>query len=338
MLASLTSLASSGAEPVPAGSALAADDRPDGSLADLIVEDIRHGADYYTAAANALRISGYPLRPFVAFRLPTLAVVQSHMSQVAVALLLYALAVITLFAWSQRLGDAFPRFTPRAVATMLAAAGLMSALDADMVARHDVWAGLLVALSLAARRPGRWVTAVALGLSAMLIRETTVLYVAIMTGAAMLDGQRREAAGWIVAIMLFAIVLGVHANAVEAVVRPLDQVSTGWSGMLGFGFAVTSIVRTTALSLAPPALGALAVALALAGWATWRDPLATRALATLLGYVMLLSFFGGPDDRAWGFIVAPIALVGLAFVPDMIRDLARAALDRRRITVTRTAS
>jgi len=34
-------------------------------------------------------------------------------------------------------------------------------------------------------------------------------------------------------------------------------------------------------------------------------------------------------------MVAPLSLIGLAFVPDALRDLFRQALDRRRITVTK---
>lgn len=327
MLASLTALV------VPAGAV--ADSQADELIYDSIVADLRHGADYYVAAASALRTGDHPLRPFLTFRLPTLAVVQSWISPVVAALLLYALALLTLLSWWVRLGDAFPRLPPRAFATLLATAGMVSAVNAELIAFHDIWAGLLIALSLAARRPGRWATAAALGLSATLIRETAGLYVAIMAGVALLDGERREAAGWFAALGFAAIVLFFHAQAVAGVVRPLDQPSPDWAGMLGFGFAIEAVVRTTALALAPPAIGAIAAGLALAGWAAWRDPLATRALATLLAYLMLLSFVGRPDTIHWAFLIAPIAPIGLAFLPDAILDLRRAALDRRRVTVTR---
>lgn len=337
LLASLTALVTPAPPPVSIDAAAVAEDRADDLLYEAIVDDLRHGAEYYTAAANALRSSGYPLRPFVAFRLPTLAIVQSWVSPVAAALLLYTLALVTLWAWWKRFGDAFTRARPRMIASLLAAAGMASAIQGELAAFHDIWAGLLIALSLAVRRPGRWVTAVAIGLCAMLIRETAALYVAIMAGVALVEGERREAGGWIAALGILAIVVVLHAQAVAGVVRPLDQPSPGWSGMLGFGFGIKALVLTTAAALLPAALGALLAGLSLAGWAAWRDPLATRALATLIGYVLLLSLFGRTDTFYWAFLVAPIAFVGLAFVPDAIRDLLPAALDRRRVTVTRTA-
>lgn len=315
-----------------------ADEHGAATLYELVVEDLRHGADYYTATANTLRIHGEPLHPFTAIRLPTLAVIQSRMSPVVAALFLYALALATLLVWWQRLGDALPRLLPRAIATLLAAIGMTGAVAGEWVALQDIWAGLLIALSLAARRSESWVTAAALALSAMLIRETAALYAVVMAAAALVEGRRREALGWGIAIGLFAAIFAFHAQAVAAVVRPLDQPAATWIWIQGFGFAVHSVIVSSGLALAPAVLGALAVGLALAGWAAWRDPLATRALATLLGYLLLLSFVSRPGDGDWAFLITPILPIGLAFLPDAMRDLIRTALDRRRITVTRTAS
>ncbi|OWK32451.1 hypothetical protein [Sphingomonas mucosissima] len=303
-----------------------------------IVDDLRHGDDYYTATARALRSAGAPLQPFHVFRLPTLAVLQAKVSQVSAALLLYALALLSLFAWWKRLADAVPRFPARPIALLLAAVGVTSAVLGHLVATHDLWAGLIVSLSLASRKPGRWITAAALGLSAALIRETAALYVVVMLVLALLEGQRREAAGWAGALALFAVAVVLHAQAVASVTGPLDQSLAAWSGASGFGFAVRAVASATALSLLPPALGAIAVALSLAGWSAWRDPLAARALATIVVQLLSMSFLAGPDTADWAFLIAPIAPIGLTFFPDALRDLSRAALDRRRITVTRTSA
>ena len=75
--------------------------------------------------------------------------------------------------------------------------------------------------------------------------------------------------------------------------------------------------------------------LALAGWTAWADPLATRVAATLFAYAALLATTGRLDTFYWGLLTAPALLIGLAFVPDGIRDLLGPALDRRRITVRR---
>lgn len=300
-----------------------------------IVSGVRHGGDYYDVAAHALRAGDYPLRPFVTFRLPTLAVVQAQVPPPLLPFLLYALAAGVAAAWFVRLRGEFLRPPPLAVAIVLLLGGMAAFVQGELATFHEVWAGLLVALGLAIRRGDRWVEAVALGLIAMLIRETAALYVAIMLGLALLQGRRREAAGWATTLAVFAVVIVLHARAVEQVVRPLDPASPGWAGMLGFGFFVKTMTLSTALALFPTALAALLVGLALFGWAAWRSDTALRVLATLAGYALLLSLFGRVDTFYWGLMVAPVLLIGLSFVPDALRDLAAAAREWRRITVTR---
>jgi hypothetical protein len=93
----------------------------------------------------------------------------------------------------------------------------------------------------------------------------------------------------------------------------------------------------TGAQLLPPALAAILVALALFGWASWRDPLALRALATFCGYALVISLFARLDTFYWGLIIAPAFLVGLSFVPDALRDLWVRARDKRRVVVTQVA-
>lgn len=337
LLACLMSLASPGPTASLAGGVLDAEDRSHELMYGSVVDDLRHGASYYDAMARALRTGDYPLRPFLVFRLPSLAVLQSWVNPVAAALLLYSLALVALAAWWPNLRLAMRGKQACAVAIIALAAGMASAVKGDFVVLHETWAGILIALSLAARTPDRWVTAAAIGLCAMLIRESAALYVVIMASVALLEGKRREAAGWAATLGLFAIVLAIHAEAVADVVRPLDQVWTQWGGTLGFGFAIKAAVLSSGLSLLPEAVGAVLAGLALLGWAAWRDPAATRALATVVGYLLMLSFFGQAETFYWGFLLAPLLLLGLAFVPDALRDLSLAALDRRRFTVTRVS-
>ena len=279
--------------------------------------------------------SDYPLKPFVTVRLPTLARVQASVPHGVVVLLLYVLAAAVALAWYVRLAPVFARTPPRIVAMALLAGGLMAFVQRDLIAFHEIWAGLFVALSLAVYRPAAWLPSVAFGLAAALIRETAGLYLALMAILALLGGQRREATGWLVAGAILALVLAAHAHAVAAVVRPLDPASPGWSGQLGFGFFVRTMTVSTALALAPLWLAAPLVGLALFGWAAWHDPLGLRVALLLAAYAVVLSLFGRLDTFYWGLLVAPLLLVGLAFVPDGVRDLFAGLSDRRRITVKR---
>jgi hypothetical protein len=314
-----------------------AEDQADVVLYQTIVEQVRGGGDYYAVTAQALRSGDYPLRPFVTFRLPTLAAVQARLPEPGTVALLYLLAAAVAFAWWTRLALAFGRAPPRFVALLLLGGGMLVFVQAELRYFHEIWAGLLIALSLALRRPGRWVEAVAFGLAATLVRETAALYVGVMAAAAWIEGERREALGWTFAAGVLAVVVAAHALAVAQVIRPLDPVSPGWAGMLGFGFFVRTMTLSTALNLPPLWLAAPLVGLALFGWAAWADPLATRALAMFAVYAVLLGMAGRADTFYWGLLVAGPLLIGLAFVPDAARDLLGAATSgrRRRITVTR---
>ncbi len=313
----------------------ASDGSSDVMLYETIVENVRHGGDYYAVAADAMRAGDYPLKPFVTFRLPTLAKVQASVPHAMVVVLLYILAAAVAVAWYARLAGAFTRVPPRVVAMALLGGGLLVFLQSDLLAFHEVWAGLFIALSLAVYRPGSWLPSVAFGLAAALIRETAGLYLVLMAVLAFVGGQRRETIGWLVAGGILALVLAAHAHAVAEVVRPLDPASPGWSGRLGFGFFVRTMTLSTALALAPLWLAAPLVGLSLFGWAAWRDPLGLRVLVLLVAYAAVLSVFGRLDTFYWGLLVAPLLLVGLAFVPDGVRDLLAAVLDTRRITVKR---
>ncbi|MDY7524654.1 hypothetical protein [Sphingomonas sp. 10B4] len=336
LLATLLALASPGPPPVSHTPASRADDQRDVMLYETIVQGIRGGGDYYSVTAQALRTGDYPMRPFVTFRLPTLAVVQAALPRLATMALLYALVAGVGYAWYLRLGGVFNRPAPRLIALALLASGLMAFVQSDLVAFHEIWGGLLIALSLAVRREDKWIEAVAIGLIAMLIRETAALYVGVMVLFALAEGRRREAIGWAATLGVLAIVVALHAHAVAMVVRETDPASPGWAGLLGFGFFVKTMQISTALDLAPLWIAAPLVGLALFGWSAWRSPLALRALGVFIAYALLLALFGRVDTFYWGLMIAPTLLIGLAFAPDGLRDLIAAAREpRRKIIVTR---
>jgi hypothetical protein len=332
---SLTALASPGPPPVSHDPKQRAEDEADVVLYESIVAGVRGGGEYYAVTAQALRTGNYPLKPFVTFRLPTLALLQAALPHEVTIALLYALAVGVMLAWFVRLRPALARPPPMMIALGLLAGGMVAFVQPELASFHEVWAGLLIALSLALRRPERWVESVAVGMMAMLIRETAGLYVGIMAVLALAGGHRREAIGWFATIAVFAVVIAFHAHAVAQVVHKIDPASPGWVGMLGFGFFVKTMTLSTALNLATPWLAALLFGLALFGWSAWNDGLGLRALTVFAGYGALLALFGRTDTFYWGLMVAPTILIGLVFVPDGLRDLVAAVLDKRRIIVTR---
>lgn len=340
LLVSFTAIVSPGPPPVQkvtSGGIAKIDDRADVLFYQSVVAGLRGGGDYYQVAADQQRASGYPMRPFVTMRLPTLAVVQAALPDWATIALLYALVAAVLYAWLLRFRPMFARTPPLIIALVLVGCGSLVYVRADLAPFHEIWAGLLIALSLALWQPDKWLAAVAIGACAMLIRETAALYAIVMLGMAVVSDRRREAIAWFVALSLLAIVVAAHAYAWGLVARADDPTGPGWSGLLGFGFFVKTMTLLTALDAFPLAIGAPLVILALFGWAVLPDAIGLRALAVFGAYALLIALFCRTDTYYWGLLIAPAILAGLAFVPDGLRDLARVALDRRRVTVTRTA-
>lgn len=324
------------------GSPPAADGGPGGgAVSDLalyegVVAGMRSGGGYYEVAADQLRALGYPLRPFLTFRVPTLAVVQAALPPLLAPVLMIALAVAAGFAWLARLiGDGLARAPALVAAAILLAAGLVAFVQWPLWPFHEFWAAPLVALSLTIRRPGLWLSAVAIGLAATLIRETAALYLLVMAGFAWIEGQRREAVGWAAALGLFAVVLGCHAWAASHAAGPLDPQSAGWAGLNGPGLFVRAVWQSSAFQLLPLWAAAPVIALAAFGWAAWAHPAAARVAATIAAYALVMSLFARLDTFYWALMVTPLLPVGLVFVPDSLRDLAVQAMDRRRVRVQR---
>lgn len=305
------------------------------SMYEGVIEGLRAGGDYYTLTAEAFRAGDYPLKPFVTFRLPTHAVVQAAMPPVVSVAMLYLLAVGVACAWWVRLRPVIVRPRARWSAAILLAAGLVTFVQGGLVSFHELWAAQLIALTLAIRTPERWLPSIALGLIAMLVRETAALFALVMAFCAWREGSGREAGGWGVALIVFGLVLAAHAWAVAGVVGPLDPASPGWAGLNGPGFFVRALVTSTVLQVLPLVLAAPLVVLAIVGWSAWRDPLAERALLTFAGYAAAIAIFARADTFYWALMPAPVLLVGLVFAPDGVRDLGAALLDRRRVRVQR---
>jgi hypothetical protein len=314
---------------VPVRSGNAQEDVADVLLYDRIVADVRAGRDYHEAAADAQRAGDYPLRPFVTMRLPTLAWVQAALpGRAASTILLHLLIVGAAAAWAWRLRSLGARPTQVAIGALLVLAGSTTLRLPELLSWHEGWAALLVALSLAVRGERRFGLAIALGLAAVLIREHAVVYPAMMAAAALLSRRSREAACWSAAIALFALFLLWHAGQVLAVTLPTDGASPGWASGGGWSFVVTMIQLTGPLRLFPQPLAALLVPLAMLGWAGWRTAIGARAALMLAAYLLAFALFGRIDNFYWGFLVAPLILLGLLFAPRALRDLGTNAFAR----------
>lgn len=297
-------------------------------LYDRIATRVASGEHYYRAAAEELRDNNYPLKPFVAFRLPTLTMVAAATGRPALLLAQYLLFAAMIAAWWFRLEGQFADKGRRISAVMLAAAGVAVAVSGKYVLLHELWAGTLIALSLALHRPGRWGWSIAAAGLALAIREMALPYVLLMAAFAVYRRDWRESAAWTLLVLLFAAGMAWHAGEVARVVLLSDPPSPGWATFGGWPGLLRTFHLAGPLRWLPQEVGAAAIMLALFGWASWKSPTGLAATLMYLGYALAFMLFGRANNFYWGLMVTPAFLIGLAFLPQAFADLASAARAR----------
>lgn len=288
-----------------------------------VLRRVEAGESYYTAVAAEHRVHNYPLKPFVAVRLPTLMQFVAATGAPAALLLGMLVGIAAIWAWWARM-RAEPDLPAYArIAALLVAANLWQLVEREWVLIHEVAAGALIALALALYRPARpWAT-MAIVAIALSIRET-VLPVAMLFGVlALFDRDWRAMAGWLALGLLFLGGLAVHASALAAVVTPADAASPGWSGLGGWGTYVAFVRDTSILRFTPSWVAALLVPLALLGWASWKSRLGLAGLAIQAIYALLFMLAARPDNFYWGMLVVPTLFIGLVFAPAALLGLVR---------------
>ncbi|HEU4499944.1 MAG TPA: hypothetical protein VFR60_11480 [Sphingomicrobium sp.] len=288
-----------------------------------IIAGVEAGGDYYAVAAEAQRNNHYPLKPFFTFRLPTLATVYAMAGERVMIVPIWLLCAGLMFVWWIKLKPFLP-IPLIATAMFLIAGGIGGMLQPQTGLFHESWAALLLALMVTIRRPENPWPAIIVGGLSLMIRELALPMILAMGGLALLERRWREAAGWALVVVLFGIYMTLHAQWVSEVVRPNDPASPGWSRLLGAQFALKSIAKVTFGIRMPDAVSAGLLLLSLFGWASVKTGWALRATLLLAGYGAMLALFARADTFYWALIPAPLAFVGLAFLPKALSDLAEA--------------
>lgn len=292
-----------------------------------IVERVREGENYYVVTGDELFTHGYPVKPFLTWRLPTAAwLIASMPNNIVAVVLMRMLAVAVGFAWIWRLRS-LVGIWPKVVASgLLFASGLIGCAAPNGIFFQETWAMLLISGALAVRTERTWVWSVLLGTLAMLFRELALPLGCAMLACAFFERRRAETLGWAAGIALFAVALTLHAIAVNNTPVPtVARASQGWLVLGGWSFVLSASQWNVLAALLPKAAVPVMVPLALLGLAAWNDRLGNR-IALMIGmYVGAFLVVGRPDNDYWGLIYAPFIPLGLYFAPAALRDLWRMA-------------
>lgn len=299
-----------------------------------VVARLRGGGNYYAFIVAEQRQAGYPVRPGLTVRLPSLAMIQATLGPFGTRLAALGLLLAVLAAWWRRLSaQPVPR---RRAACAAVFAGSALALNPEYLPVHELWAGLLIALALALYRPpgeqprrmADWLPALLCSALALAIREHSLPFALLLTAFAWWRGPRAEALAWSALITLFVVAVMAHLQAVAPQVLPGDIPSPSWFTFRGLGGVVSPVVLSTGLYALPHWLAGPVVILAFAGWLGWESPTGRLGAALFLGYAILFAIAGRASNFYWGLLLAPGLFVGLAFAPGAVKSLFRAAFAR----------
>lgn len=292
---------------------------------------IAAGENYYDFIVKEQRERNYPVRPGIAVRLPTLAWINAVLGpagQVAAAI---ALMLAVIAAWWRRFGEEPGVGRLRRIATAMVFVGASLGLNRYYFPLHELWAGMLVALSFGLHRigrggeGGRWVAAWVAAALALAIRELALPYVLLMGAFALWNRNWKEAATWGALIVLFCAGLAWHLSLVTPHVLEGDPPSPAWLALRGLSGWLGNLSGASNLRLLPHWIAGPCVILMTLGWASLRSRLGAFGFLLALGYGIAFMIAGRWNNFYWGAVVAPAVFAGLTFAPHGLVSLAQAA-------------
>lgn len=299
-------------------------DRTDDALYVAIASRVSDGENYYRAAVIEQRERGYPLRPFVTVREPTLAYLTAAAG--GPGHLIYGLGVLAFFT-AAALAWRLEAITRSRIdwwsSALLAAIGAGALVGHVQVVTHEVWAGMLIVLSIVFRGDKRYGASVCFGLGAVLIRELALPYLVIMAFFAWREGKRREMFAWVGATAIFAVAFVAHAVLVHSQVGVADPASPGWVRFGGWPFILDLVRESSFLGVMPVWVAATGVPLALLGWCSRGTPFANRVMVTIGTFMCAFMIIGRPENIYWGFLFVLLLVPGVALTPVAIWQLGK---------------
>ena len=237
-----------------------------------MASELRRGNRTTTLPRRSSAWRGYPTQSVFNWRTPLLISSLGRLPNPAIARArLAALAGFTLLLAVHCL--ARDGQTGRALLCgLLLVGGLLPCALAGLYVTHELWAGVLILLSISAyalKRPG-W--GLAAGVAALAIRELAAPYCVLCFVFAVAQRRRGEAIAWLFAAAGYAVAFAFHVAAVRAHTLPGVAMDAGhWFRFGGAGFVISLAQMNGVLLLLPQWITAIYLALALLGFAGWQS-------------------------------------------------------------------
>lgn len=308
---------------------------PPGATCDLdfyrqVVARVHQGEAYHDAAHAELLEHGYPSRSVYNWRTPVYAWLLGRVLGLEWGRLVLMIGVLTAVVMACRdvLEDC--GLISASLSGVMIVGATAWSLGGETFLFMELWAGMLILISIGAYRRGLTGVAVAAGLFALFFRELALPYALVSLGIAAWHGRRREATAWIVGLLLYVAFMGYHTYEVHARLTPADQALVGgWVRFGGIRFLLTTAQANVFLMALPMWCTGVYLPFAVAGLAGMRGEAQRRVSLTAGLYLVAFAVVGNPFNFYWGFINAPLMAIALAYAPATLKNLVDAAFPAR---------
>lgn len=307
---------------------------PDGATSDLdvfrlVVHRVRDGESFYDATQTEFRSHGYPTRSPFNWRTPCYAWFLGRTTGDELGRWLLMVGVVTVIVLGYRDLVTDCGLVPGSVGGVLLVGATAWGFGGQTFLFTELWAAMLITLSIVSLRRGWTAVGVAAGLVAVFYRELAVPYAAVALGLAAWRGRRREAAAWGLGLLAYAAFFAWHASVIQARLTDADKVlEGGWVRFGGIRFLLETAQTNVFLMPLPLWVTALFLATACLGLAGMRGPSGSLVGLAGLVYLAAYSVVGNPFNFYWGFVDAPLLAIGVAHAPATLRGLIPAAFPR----------
>jgi hypothetical protein len=287
-----------------------------------IVDRLRAGDGYYIAVGEELRRGHYPTIPIFNWRTPAHSTMVASLSVPIARRVLQGLAMTGLFLLPLVLARQSAVVIVVAILAQMGA--VATVMKPDAVLFGEVWAGVLIALSLCAYYAKQWSVAAVLGIVAVFMRELAAPYCLACGLLAIASRRRRESIVWIVGGTAYVIYYAIHATQSWAHQQPGDlRHVESWIRWNGLTFTIATAQMNSWVRFAPHWIVAAFIVVGLAGSTSTRAPQQVRV--SLLTYAALFAVAGQPFDFYWGLVTSPIWAFAVAHGFEGFSQLVNAA-------------
>ena len=278
-----------------------------------VAQGIRNGGTYYEVMGSELRAHNYPVRSIFNWRQPWLLEGLASVPDWCGRVMLVLLAAVMIV-------KAAGILRREMLGSLFVINAALPAVAGQSLFFSEVWAGLLVALSVVAYAKGKRAEGVLWGVAALFVRELAAPYCILATLIAIWEKRWREVAAWSASLAVYGVFFAVHAWRVMQYIRPDDPAhQNSWIYLGGLPF-LFQIWRTNGLfMLLPRPVFALVVVAIIVSWWSPKVPVHVRGAVALYSACFLV--VGLPFNTYWGLLLAPVMGIWLSYAYDGFHQL-----------------